>query len=452
MAVQSNRIIMPKNKLPIENTSNIELRSEEVQEILGHIPPWIIRWGITTFFLILVALLVGSVFFAYPDIVSGEVEILSENPPVEIKSKVNGYVDSLLVYDNQSVSKNQGIAILQNPASFNDINRASSYLMEVNEHLTFHSLKLLSIPKRDYSLGSMQNQWSSFISSLYNYEQFIKDHYYDKKTKHLLKKIEQQENLIKSQYKRIELEKRSLALTIWQHQKDSMLFSKGVIAEAEYDRSKQTLITKRQSLENDDGSIIQAKLQLASYYDQLTDYRSQDKNKKDQLLISIRENIQILLASIDTWKENYLIKASKTGTVSFTGIWSNKQPVQAGETVCTILPDKPGEIIGRIKLSTHGAGKVKKGQKVNIKLLDYPYMEFGYIQGKVKGISRIPVQTNEGSYYWAYIVLNKPLITTYKKEIGFRQKMPGTAEIITNKLSLLDRFLQPIMHIFHQNI
>ena len=30
-----------------EDTNNIELRSEEVQEILGEVPAWILRRGIT---------------------------------------------------------------------------------------------------------------------------------------------------------------------------------------------------------------------------------------------------------------------------------------------------------------------------------------------------------------------------------------------------------------------
>ena len=45
----------------------IELRSEEVQEVMGQIPAWIVRWGITILFIVVLALLVGSYFFRYPD-------------------------------------------------------------------------------------------------------------------------------------------------------------------------------------------------------------------------------------------------------------------------------------------------------------------------------------------------------------------------------------------------
>lgn len=46
-----------------EDTNNIELRSEEVQEILGEVPAWILRRGITLTAIIVVVILLGSAFF-----------------------------------------------------------------------------------------------------------------------------------------------------------------------------------------------------------------------------------------------------------------------------------------------------------------------------------------------------------------------------------------------------
>ena len=46
---------------------NIEIKSEEVQEILSTIPPWIIRWGIGLIFFVILLMITGSYFFSYPD-------------------------------------------------------------------------------------------------------------------------------------------------------------------------------------------------------------------------------------------------------------------------------------------------------------------------------------------------------------------------------------------------
>ncbi len=40
--------------------------SEEAQEILGKIPLWIIRWGITLIFLFFGAIIIGCCFIKYP--------------------------------------------------------------------------------------------------------------------------------------------------------------------------------------------------------------------------------------------------------------------------------------------------------------------------------------------------------------------------------------------------
>lgn len=43
----------------------------EAQEILGKMPPWIIRWGIIVAFGLLAGMLVGSYFIDYPFVISG---------------------------------------------------------------------------------------------------------------------------------------------------------------------------------------------------------------------------------------------------------------------------------------------------------------------------------------------------------------------------------------------
>lgn len=42
---------------------NMELRSEEVQEVMGEIPHWILRWGITLIAFFVIAFGIFSFFF-----------------------------------------------------------------------------------------------------------------------------------------------------------------------------------------------------------------------------------------------------------------------------------------------------------------------------------------------------------------------------------------------------
>ena len=63
------------------------------------------------------------------------------------------------------------------------------------------------------------------------------------------------------------------------------------------------------------------------------------------------------------------------GRVALTKFWQKNQNVKTGETLMTVVPEEDGEHSGKIFLSQQGAGKVKTGQKVNIKLDDYPHIE-----------------------------------------------------------------------------
>lgn len=52
-------------KYAAENQHNIELRSEKVRNIIGQIPPFLIRWGNTILFVILLLLLVTGYFLKF---------------------------------------------------------------------------------------------------------------------------------------------------------------------------------------------------------------------------------------------------------------------------------------------------------------------------------------------------------------------------------------------------
>ncbi|NSL90933.1 hypothetical protein [Chitinophaga solisilvae] len=62
-----------------------ETRSEEVQEIMGRMPPWIIRSGITLIGVLFLCAFAGAWFFRYPDSVPAEVLITAEGNSWEVR-------------------------------------------------------------------------------------------------------------------------------------------------------------------------------------------------------------------------------------------------------------------------------------------------------------------------------------------------------------------------------
>ncbi len=96
---------------------NIELRSEKVRNIIGQIPPRVIRVGISVIFLIIAGLLVGSYFFKYDYVVKTTALISQHNdttviqltiPAVE-KDKIKKGNKVILYIDNTQSVYNQNI-------------------------------------------------------------------------------------------------------------------------------------------------------------------------------------------------------------------------------------------------------------------------------------------------------------------------------------------------------
>ena len=93
--------------------SDLKLRSEAVQEILGHVPHWMIRWGNSIILLLVIGILIFSGFLRYPDRITTEILLTTSNPSSNIYATTNGEFGKLLISDNASVSRDQVIATLK---------------------------------------------------------------------------------------------------------------------------------------------------------------------------------------------------------------------------------------------------------------------------------------------------------------------------------------------------
>ena len=69
--------------------------SEETQSILGQTPSWILSWGITIIFGILIVIMLGCYFIKYPDTIQTSIVITTENPPANVIAKQDGLIDCL---------------------------------------------------------------------------------------------------------------------------------------------------------------------------------------------------------------------------------------------------------------------------------------------------------------------------------------------------------------------
>jgi len=425
----------------------VELRSEEVQEVLGNVPSWILRRGITLLACIVVMLIVGSWLFKYPEIISAPLVLTTATPPAGIVAKTSGKLAVLQVKDQQIVCVGDCLALLENPAGYNDIiflkSELSKILLAVNKEYTYN------LPRKELKLGAIQSSYSGFLVNLEGYNKFIELHYYPKKLESTRKLIEANKQHYQSLLKQKEIVNNQHELDLKAFGREDYLRKQNLISEEESDKAKSTLLQSDMNVQNMHSSLENMQIQISQMEDNLVDIQQQYLEKRNGLLSQLKTTINQLENEIRSWEMTYVLTSPIAGKVTFTNYWATNQNVVAGDIVFTIIPKIQTELIGKAQLPIARSGKVKVGQSVNVHFNNFPDNEYGMVIGQVKRISLIP--TKEGNYV-VEVSFPKGLTTSYGKKLTLSQEMTANADIITDDLRLIEQFLQPIKKIFKNNL
>ena len=419
----------------------IELRSEEVQEILTRVPHWMIRWGSVVVLLILVSLFFVSWLVKYPDVISTPIVITTTIPPEKLVAKVTGKIEVILVNDRATILKNTPLAVIENSANYNDVFLLKSIVDTINIDINKFPFGKL----KSSQLGEIES-----LFALFQKESIADDlntklqPYKVEGTAQNYETIQLQErlNLLESQK---DINQSELALQKIDLDRYETLYKKGIIATQEIE--KQRLIYL-QSQKNYKG-ILSSISSLKSSLNELK------KNSKTTQINENKENVNLernviqsfyqLKKAIKDWELNYVLRSSIDGKVSYLQLWAANQTVNAGDNVFAVIPTNESGYIGKVKAQAQNSGKIKIGQTVNIRLANYPDREFGIVTGTIKAISLTP---DKDGNLLIDVSLPNGLKTSYKKQIVFQQEMTGSADIVTEDLRLLERLLYQFRDVF----
>ncbi len=426
---------------------DIELRSDEFQEIVQQSPRWLIHSGISLIFGILVLFLVGSYFFRYPDVIDADIVILTANPPAFLAARTTARIDSLLVTDEQLVSDNQVIAILENTACYQDVQKVKDMLYRSEAFISGLDTLTAIHPETNLQLGDVQSEYSGFVRLYNDYFTFLRLDLYPKK----IKSLRQQVSMNRIYYDRLLAQKQNMEadfrLVSSQFKRDSLLELKSVLSSLDLEKSKTLLIQKKYNLNGAQTRLAETQSSILKLEQDVVDTEIEFVDQKKKAQNTLIEAANVLKSGLAFWEQTFIIRSPVAGKVSFTAYWSKNQQVKKDETVFAVIPEKQSPIIGRLSLPAKGAGKVAIGQKVLIRFENFPYMEYGHLTGTVKSISLV---TNH-EYYTVEVGIPQDMKTNYNIPLKFSQEMKGSAEIITKDLRLIQRFINPVKsHLKHR--
>jgi multidrug efflux pump subunit AcrA (membrane-fusion protein) len=418
-----------------DTLKEIELRSEEVQEILSKVPHWMIRWGNVLFLGIILMVLVLTWFVKYPDIISSEAIITTQIPPQKEFAKVTGSIDRLFVADNEVVLKQQPLAILENTAKHQDVFLLKSIIDTLKINNRAFNFPIDDLPV--LFLGDIDSDYALFENSYIQYKlnkelkpfsnEAVANRYSVSELKRRLANLKAQKELNASE---LSFKEKDL-------KRNETLFGKGVISAMEYENKQLEYLQAERNYKNMTTSISQINESISRASSTLKGTQINSTKEEMVLFKNVIQSYNQLKKSIKDWEMRYLLQSGINGKVVFLNFWTENQNVNQGDLVFTIIPSENADFIAKLKTPVQNSGKIKVGQKVNIKLESFPDTEFGTLQGKVKNISLIP---DAEGFYYIDVSLPSILITSYNKEIEFKQEMRGVAEIVTEDLRLIERF------------
>lgn len=344
---------------------SIELRSHEVKEILSRPPHSLVRWGTSLIGAIIILFFAASFFFCYPDVVTSSVTITTQNPPAWVMARSTGKLAELYRKDHEAVNKGSIIAVMENPARTKDVLELKKWMAK---HASADSVLLQAEPPAGLKLGMVQSAYSVWLKALTDYKNFLSLALYDHKIGAAQRQLKEYDTYLSHLQNQISMSRKNIALVEKDYKREMQLFDKGLSSQATLEESGRTLVSARQNTEQLLTGLSSARIEKARLSGTLAELMLQQQQEERQLRTRLQTALEDVWVAVRNWEQAYLLTAPCKGILSYNEVWDENQNIESGEKVFSVVSSAPGRIIGRVRIPANGSGKVKAGQRVNIKV------------------------------------------------------------------------------------
>lgn len=427
--------------MPTETTDEIVLLSDEVQEIISNKPSWIIRNGITVFFILILCIVCSTFFISYPDTILAEGKLTTINAPKVIQTRTDGRIVMLKAVEGEKVKQKDILGYMESTANPTEIISLSQSMDSLQLSIENDNAEIISsyflTPYKD--LGEVQQAYQTFTQAFILFKQYLINGFYNKKKKMLQYDMVYLQKLHNNLVEQKKLTEEDVSLAKETFTANQSLKNDKIISAFDYRNEKSKYIAKELSIPQIASAIISNE---SSIHEKQKEVLQLENEIAQQKWIFIQA-VNTLKAQLSEWKTKYLLIAPIAGRVAFAGFVQQNQQFVNNQTVCFINPENTQYYL-QVTFSQTNFGKIKEDQKVLLKFPSYPYQEFGAVEGRLSFISKIT--TDSG--YIAKVMLPYGLKTNYNKQIQYREGLVVQAEIITANLKLSDRLLFSARQLF----
>ena len=411
----------------------LNARSEEVQEIIGKPPHWLIRGGIGAFLGFLALIFLTASVIKYPEVINAPLSLSAINAPKTLESKISGKVIKLFADDKSRVSQGEVLGWLQSTADHALVLKLSDqvdemYTWVINDDIANISSYQIGAYNR---LGELQSTFQSFEQSYREYLAYLPGGYYHERRKILEQEKTFTDTLLTKLEAQKEIQEQNYKLAARELKAQRTLAEKDLIAPLDLLKAEGEFSNMKLPMQQTESSIINNRVSKIAKEKEIMDLdRASEDQKADFIQV-----LNTFRSSISEWKANYLLIAPIAGTLTYAGIVQEQQTIQAGQPILYIEPETT-HYFGEMRISQASFGKVEEGQQVLVKFSAFPYQEFGSVMGEIEFLSDFPVGD---SLFFAKVHFPSGLETNYNQVLPATNGMRGQAEIITKDMRLLER-------------
>ncbi len=431
---------MEEPKIPQQEELYYSADPTPLNEILGAAPGWLLRSGIGIVAFFVFVLLGGSMLFQYPDIIEAPVVVMADNPPVNLVAVSNGKIERIFRQEGEHIEKGEWIAVIESPLHIDDVLWLRQTILSESATFSGKISFFFGNLRQDINLGPMQNAYNEWVRSLHDKEQFEALNFHPQRIAHLQTQLAERQQLGQQIQKQLETFRQIYHLSYQNYKRDSSLVAQQFISPLDFERTQSEYLSRRITLEDYQSQLINLEVQKNDIRSALLETQMDFTQRQSEYRMRVQSSFENLKSQMLQWEKSYAFVAPVSGELVFASVWNPNQQVTAGDQVFSVIPADYGQFIARGGIPLHGSGKVKTGNRVNIRLSNYPYQEFGVLQGEIIHVASIP----SIDHYPVQVHLNNQLVTSYDINLGHHAMLDGIAQIITEDISLFNRMMNPL--------
>lgn len=423
---------------------DIEIRSEEVQEILGTPPSWLVRWGSTLALATLVILGWIGFLIPYPDSTEADIRVSSTDPPRKILAERSAFISELKAVNEDTVSASELLIVFENKANYADVLTLEDHIIRVKD-INVPSIMAFR-PPPNLILGELQDAYYAFMEKQEAYTSGRSGKFDNLTSSQLRDQLRKEQSALEWEKKRKESLEKQLALVKNRFTREQNLMSDNLSSIDKVHKLEEEVLTSERMVQGSESNIKTKQIEIQLIKGQISSFRRGSDNNLDVANRELLESFGNLRNRLEEWTKQYLVRAPVDGVVILSNdAITEKQYVSTDMELMTIVPVKRKEIVGKGQVKLVGSGKVKVGNDVIVKFDSYPYEEFGVVRGVVSKKSKL---ASDGEIS-IEVTFPKGMLTSTGRVLEAGQNaMTGKAQVITDRKKLIEWLFEKVRNTF----